>query len=428
MCGKELPAIKDELHLLKSSSIKNPKVDQNELKSLKSEFCKNGYLQIMQMRGGALIWTWLKPILNGKVLYSPKNQMTDQIISEINNTFTSMESIISSLKTWTETAQSLKSFFNDKKIKSKLMDVQQFLPLVLGQGYENLFQDDETMDSIENLSRASGVINLIELLGNVAQCIEMNRFIGFDNELHLEQIAKKYTKTHNLIAGVVFMNLNQRNLPKKIKYKLRVDIDFVPGTKQLKDRIWEPGPKDHFDKDLGYFKGFVQLQEMIDHAIMKVQIKNLEQSKQHQDRRSNMSSNSTETEFNLDESPELRSINDANRSFLNLDLPPVYMQQFPYSCYKEDKFSFYILGMNMLKNSFKLRILIYLILALSPVISTVCWIFLIAFAIRDYVLERELHLEEILYVTGLKPSVRYIIFRKKNYFIDSVLKFLSLSL
>ena len=258
MCGTELPAIKDELHLLKSSSIKNPKIDQNELNSLKSDFCRNGYLQIMQqMHGGAVIWTWLKPILSGKVLYTPKNYATDQIIHEINSTFTSMESLISSLKAWTETAQRLKSFFNDRDIKRKMVDAEQFLPLVLGRGYESLFDDNETIYLIENLAKSNGIINLIELFGNVAQCIEMNRFIGYDTELQLEQAAKRYTKTHNLIAGLVFMNLkgNQYNylsqpssnkprspaLPKRIKYKLRVDIDFVPSTKQLKDRIWEPG-------------------------------------------------------------------------------------------------------------------------------------------------------------------------------------------
>ena len=244
MCGKEeLPAIKHELHLLKSSSIKNPKIDQNELNFLKSDFCKNGYTQIMQMQGGPLIWTWLKPILSGKVLYTPKNYATDQIIHEINSTFTSMESLVSSLRTWTEIVQNLRSFFDDKQIKSKMIDVQQFLPLVLGQGYENLFEDNETFNTIENLSKSSGIINLIELFGNIAQCIEMNRFIGYDTEFQLEQAAKRYTKSHSLIAGIVFLNLpNQQfnyqhqstklrttTLPKRLKYKLRVDIDFVPG-------------------------------------------------------------------------------------------------------------------------------------------------------------------------------------------------------
>lgn len=149
------------------------------------------------------------------------------------------------------------------------------------------------------------------------------------------------------------------------------------------------GAKDHFDKDLGYFKGFIMAQEMVDHAIMKVQLRNLEQIKQSSLLSNlvanNLSTNSIETEFNLEDFKPL-----SDGQLLNLDLPPIYMQQMPYACYKEDKFSFYIL-------------------ALSPVISTVAWIFLIAFSIRDYVLERELHLEEILYVTGLKPSVRWTI-------------------
>lgn len=403
MCGsKDLPTIKNELNLLKKS-IKKAKIDQNELNSLNSEFCKNGYLQIMQMNNGALIWTWLKPILSGKILYTPKNYATDQIVHEVNSTFTSLESLISSLKSWSEIAQSLKSFLNDEKITNKILDVQRFLPLVLGQGYEKLFKDNETIHLIENLAKSNGIINLIELLGNVAQCIDMNRFIGYDTEFQLEQAAKSYTKSHNLIAGIVFMNLNDdqfnflnnndnqltnsrsrtvMNLPKRIKYKLRVDIDFVPGTKMLKDRIWLPGAKDDFNKDLGYFKGFVQLQELIDHAIMKVQILEIKrQQNQNVLNNNSLTINSIETEFNSDFDDQFK---------INLDLPSIYMQQMPYSCYKEDKFSFYIL-------------------ALTPVISTVSWIFLIAFSIRDYVLERELHLEELLEVTGLRPCVRWIV-------------------
>lgn len=408
MCGKDLPAIKDELHLLKSSSTRSPKIDQNELNGLRSEFCRSGYLQIMQMRGGPLIWTWLKPILSGKVLYTPKNYATDQIVHEINSTFTSLESLISSLRSWTETAQSLRSFFSDKQIQRKIVDVQRFLPLVLGQGVERLFDDNETVYLIENLAKSSGIINLIELFGNVAQCIEMNRFIGYDTEFQLEQAAKRYTKSHNLIAGIVFLNLENHRynqfaddssrprpglaLPKRIKYKLRMDIDFVPSTKMLKDRIWEPGAKAHFDKDLGYFKGFTQLQEMIDHAIMRVQLFEISKRQHAIVYGSNYNSNfNSSSAANSIESENFSSDYDEHPlKPAALELPSVYMQQMPYACYREDKFGFYIL-------------------ALSPVISTVAWIFLIAFSIRDYVLERELHLEEVLYVTGLKPSVRFLI-------------------
>lgn len=113
--------------------------------------------------------------------------------------------------------------------------------------------------------------------------------------------------------------------------------------------MWEPGARANYLKDLGYLHGFVQVQEMIDRAITMVHI------------------NSTELSV----------------------APAVHLQQMPYLCFQEDKFGLYIR-------------------ALTPVIATVAWIFLIAFMIRERVLERELHLEEVLRVMGLKPTVAWI--------------------
>ncbi|RWS11467.1 ATP-binding cassette sub-family A member 1-like protein [Dinothrombium tinctorium] len=367
MCGKSLPVLKKEFSLLKVS-VKKPKINQEEIDLLKGEFCRDGYKQIMHMEGGAVVWSFLKPFLKGKVLYTPKNDVTDEIMSRLNGTFSFISGFINILQRWAQTVRSLEMLYKDKNSSQKIESVKHEVVQLLGRDVEGLFKDNDTILLLERLSNSGAILNLIELVGNVAQCFELQRFVGYENEYQLEQAAKKFTKNHELICGIVFLNFEKnglaKSLPPHVEYKIRADIDFVPSTKLLKERIWEPGARDNYVSDLGYLKSFVQIQEMIDKAIISIFI------------------NKTE----LDVSPAL------------------YLQQFPYPCYKEDKFGLYVL-------------------CLIPVIATIAWIFLIGFLIRDFVLERELHLEEVLRVAGLKPSVAWLTWFILGY---SVLAFGSL--
>uniref|UniRef100_T1KYU1 ABC transporter domain-containing protein n=1 Tax=Tetranychus urticae TaxID=32264 RepID=T1KYU1_TETUR len=354
MCGQTPRIFIDDFNKLEGPESNS--LDEAELASLKSDFCRDGYRHIMKHPSGPVIWAWLKPVLAGKILYAPDNPSTRAIISQMNKTFSGMPVWINALEDWSATLKSLEMFYQQPGIQERLVLAQPLLVKILGDEVQSFFADFTTQQQFTELLNTGGIVKLVQLITNIAQCFEHERFIGLPDEPALEAAARVYTATHELIAGVVFLNVNNTNssdgsvlLPKKIAYKIRADIDFVPTTKVLKDRIWEPGSRDHYSKHLGYFRGFVQVQEMIDRAITSIHI------------------NSSDLTF----------------------APSVSLQQFPYSCYKKDKFGFFIL-------------------ALTPVISTVAWIFLIAFLIRDLVLERELNLEEYLRVTGLKASVAWV--------------------
>ena len=59
-------------------------------------------------------------------------------------------------------------------------------------------------------------------------------------------------------------------------------------------RYWRPGPEDSFAGDLRYMRGFLQLQDMIDQAVIQL----------HTD--------------------------------IGADMPKVTVKQMPYPCYEED--------------------------------------------------------------------------------------------
>lgn len=60
------------------------------------------------------------------------------------------------------------------------------------------------------------------------------------------------------------------NLPHHIHYSIRMDIDNVPNTDRIKERMWRPQPYDQFFTEMRYFRGFVQLQDMVDQAIISL--------------------------------------------------------------------------------------------------------------------------------------------------------------
>ncbi|XP_054168189.1 phospholipid-transporting ATPase ABCA1-like [Oppia nitens] len=355
MCGQTLPALSKEMQLMKVV-VKKPNINEADAASLASKFCQHGYRQIMQMQGGPVIWAFLKPILAGKVLYTPKNDLTDSIMARMNKTFAFMSEFADVLHAWAQTISSLKDFYKDPNANQRLRSLKHFIVQFLGREFEGIFDDTETFNLIEKMAKSGAILGLVQMAANVAQCVHLNRFVGLSNELELENMARKLTKSHEFIAGIVFNNMDTHpltahplKLSHNIEYKIRIDIDFVPSTKALKSRIWEPGPRDNYITDLGYLKGFVEIQEMVDRAITSVLI---------------------------------------NDTKLLIE-PAVHLQQFPYLCYDIDKFGNYIR-------------------ALSPLITTIAWIFLIAYLIREQVLERELHLEEVLRVMGLKPGVAWM--------------------
>ncbi|XP_023236600.1 ATP-binding cassette sub-family A member 13-like [Centruroides sculpturatus] len=350
LCGKPLKTLQDEFNVLQISH-SAPQLDKRDLEELPSVFCQHGYEQVMNMVGGPIVWGFFKPILRGKILFSPNNIKTQLIMKELNRTFNSITRFIDILHAWGEGTSGLqylqKHEHKFEKMKKLIQSdaVQPLISQVIGDDASNILKGFNIASLRNQISNVSGLLDLVQLVGNMSQCFELNRFVGFDNELELEKAASVLHERREFIAAIVFLNINETRekrdventgrLPSHIKYKLRMDIDNIPSTRKIRDKFWKPGPRDNFLDELRYFRGFIQLQELVDQAITIIQ-----------------------TDYNM-------SISASS-----------YMQQFPYPCYEKDEFGHFLK-------------------ATLPVIMTVAWIFLIAFLVRERVLERELHLEEV---------------------------------
>lgn len=120
---------------------------------------------------------------------------------------------------------------------------------------------------------------MIGMLNSMMGCVLVNRTIGFSTEEEVEEAAGRLIDTNEFLAGVIFMDdassgpakrSLDHGLPDNITYKIRMDVDYVPSTTRLKNQFWIPGPEASFIEHLRYLRGFIQLQDSVDRAIVKV--------------------------------------------------------------------------------------------------------------------------------------------------------------
>jgi len=332
-------------------------------------------------RSVRFLWSQMKPFFRGKILFSPDTPATRKIVKKINSTFEPLEGIKQFINDWN------KSY--SKTMRKALLDPdnQEFL--------KELFTSEEEgnlLDMIFNVSQTSNITsennqfnvtetrerlsvyfegnfsdiwersldNLDKITQNASQyldCFEMNKFEAVDNEKNLGKRGLELIGTNQLWAGLVFVDFEegQKELPRYVTYKIRIDADKVDSTKRIEDRLSRRGPRRRPGIDLKYlYYGFAYLQDMVEHAIIA----------EHTGR--DMSS-----------------------------LPGISVQQMPYPCYIEDRF-------------------IIAIARTFPLFMTLAWVYSASMIIKSIVHEKEVRLKETMRVMGLGNAVHWC-----SWFIDS---------
>lgn len=139
------------------------------------------------------------------------------------------------------------------------------------------FTDMDLSEVSWRLKRSKRLITMVGMLNDLLECVLVDRIRGFRSEEEMEAKARVLMETREFLAGVVFLDKApkrssrslQHELPDNIVYKIRMDVDYVQSTKRLKNQFWIPGPESSFIEHLRYMRGFVQLQDSIDRAIIR---------------------------------------------------------------------------------------------------------------------------------------------------------------
>lgn len=124
---------------------------------------------------------------------------------------------------------------------------------------------EQTLNGILNDKRISSTVRVIS---NIFDCYSVDRFIPVASESALEDKAFELSDDKLLYAGIYFKEDPKVN---ETSYKLRMNIDDTPVTSEVRNRFWFPGPEGSMALDLRYHRGFAQIQQSVDMAIIKVE-------------------------------------------------------------------------------------------------------------------------------------------------------------
>ncbi|XP_058274218.1 retinal-specific phospholipid-transporting ATPase ABCA4 [Hemibagrus wyckioides] len=341
-----------------------------------SPFC-NALMQNLESNPVTkIMWNSVKPLVMGKILYTPDSPAVHKILKSANSTFEELERLINMAKAWEEVAPQIWHFFQDSIQMNMIRDtlrnptVMDFLDRRLEEtGFTtkhilNFLHDGCYRDRYEDMPDFDwrNVFNLthqiLHTFVQYSECVNLDKFVAHVDEDQMSHQALYLLQENKFWAGVVFMDVYpwSTELPRHVTYKIRMDIDAVERTNKIKDRYWDPGPRADPVEDLRYiWGGFAYVQDMIEHGILKI----------------------------------LSSVPQTPLG--------VYVQQMPYPCYVDDMF------MLTLNRCF-------------PIFMVLAWVYSVSMTVKSIVLEKELRLKETLKVMGVTNEVIWC-----TWFIDSFL-------
>uniref|UniRef100_A0A8C5H829 P-type phospholipid transporter n=1 Tax=Gouania willdenowi TaxID=441366 RepID=A0A8C5H829_GOUWI len=341
-------------------------------------YCNNMMRSLESSPISRMIWRALKPLLMGKILYTPDTPATQRIIHEVNKTFQEFGVLRDLGGMWEELKPKLWNFMENSEemdlvrtllqnnasaaflnsqlseTEWKVSDVAHFLskasedqrPAGSAHTWRDVF--NETDHSIQTISR-------------FMECVNLDKLEPVANEERLVNKSMGLLNNQKFWAGIVFPDIahgSSPDLPPNVNYKIRMDIDNVERTNKIKDGYWDPGPRADPFEDLRYiWGGFSYLQDVVEQGIIRAITGSKEKT-------------------------------------------GVYIQQMPYPCYVDDIF------LRVMSRS-------------MPLFMTLAWMYSVAIIIKGVVYEKEARLKETMRIMGLNNGILWL-----SWFISSLIPLL----
>uniref|UniRef100_A0A8C5FDV1 ABC transporter domain-containing protein n=1 Tax=Gadus morhua TaxID=8049 RepID=A0A8C5FDV1_GADMO len=329
-------------------------------------FCETLITTLEETPGLRYLWGALRPLVQGKVLYTPDTPAARLLVTQANATFNALATLKELSDSWEEVGPRIWTFLNSSSIVEQLrvsledpvfaafLDQQLngtglSSALIAGFLYNGPPEERPPggpQSDWRDVYRAAG--QAAAMFSQLLGCLDLNKFEPASTEQQLVSRALELLEEERFWAGVVFENLppNTTRLPAYVKYTIRMDIDEVERTDEVKRRSWSPGAKDNIFNDLRYiWGGFAYLQDMLDSGVA--------------------------------------------RAHGSTPLVGVYAQQMPYPCYVNDGF------LRSLASSL-------------PLLMTLAWIFSVALIVKGIVQEKEARLKETMRIMGLRTSIHWL--------------------
>ncbi|XP_076150268.1 phospholipid-transporting ATPase ABCA1a isoform X1 [Alosa pseudoharengus] len=340
-------------------------------------YCNNMMRNLESSPISRMIWKALKPLLMGKILYTPDTPATQRIIQEVNKTFQEMGVLRDLGGMWDELRPKLWDFMENSEEMDLVRTLLQnnasarFFNAKLS-GTEYRVEDIASfLSKATEDKRPPGtaftwreVFNetdqAVLTISRFMECVNLDKLEPVANEERLVNKSMRLLDDRKFWAGIVFpdMQANTSDLPPNVNYKIRMDIDNVERTNKIKDGYWDPGPRADPFEDLRYiWGGFSYLQDIIENSIIRALTGSKEKT-------------------------------------------GVYIQQMPYPCYVDDIF------LRVMSRS-------------MPLFMTLAWMYSVAIIIKGVVYEKEARLKETMRIMGLNNGTLWL-----SWFISSLIPLL----
>uniref|UniRef100_A0A8C6NIC1 ABC transporter domain-containing protein n=1 Tax=Nothobranchius furzeri TaxID=105023 RepID=A0A8C6NIC1_NOTFU len=330
-------------------------------------FCQNLISTLEGTPGLRYIWSTFRPLVRGKVLYTPDTPAARLLVKEANSTFDSLAMLKELADSWDELGPRVWEFLQNSPQVNTLrtllanpvfaaalnqrLNGTRWTSQLLGNFLYNGPPEDRPpgLPAYDWRDVYNTTTQILKLLSKFLGCLDLNKFEATETEGHLVNKALEHLSNKTFWAGIVFKDLqpDSSSIPPFVKYKIRMDIDEVERTNKVKSRSWTPGARDHSFNELRYiWGGFAYLQDMMDHAIIRLQTSKTQPL-------------------------------------------GVFVQQMPYPCFVDDVF------LRSLASSL-------------PLYMTLAWIYSVAMIVKGIVAEKEARLKETVRIMGLRSSIYWL--------------------
>ncbi|XP_068052641.1 glucosylceramide transporter ABCA12 [Anomalospiza imberbis] len=254
-------------------------------------FCLSFYLDLVKTPTGALIWSFLKPMVLGKILFTPDTPETRAIMGKSNATLEQMAELALKSQEWLDQSPVIMNSLTKLNqtvpmIKNALQNpfVQVFIKLMVDLDAAELLSQINELDDIRlELQNSADVVDQLNTLAalavNVSSCVSFNRIRAVQDLDEMEAVAKELFLKNELFASIIF-KLPSRpgqsvhgglSLPPVLNYTIRMSSRITQTTNRIRERIWTVGPHNSTSQSQIYSRAFIYIQDSIERAIIELQ-------------------------------------------------------------------------------------------------------------------------------------------------------------
>ncbi|XP_019410082.1 PREDICTED: ATP-binding cassette sub-family A member 12 [Crocodylus porosus] len=259
-----------------------------------TSFCLTFYLDLTSTPTGALIWSFLKPMLLGKILYAPDTPETRAIMEKSNATLKQIADLTEISQEWIDKSPLIMNSLTTLNqtipvVKNALKNpfVQVFIKLMVKLDAVELLSQINELDDIRlELQNNADIISQLNVLAtlaaNISACVSFDRIQGAKNVEELEAVAKELFLRNELFASIIFnfpsSSYRQKrsapgtlSLPPLLNYTIRMSSKISQTTNRIRERIWTSGPHNSTSQSQIYSRAFIYIQDSIERAFIELQ-------------------------------------------------------------------------------------------------------------------------------------------------------------